>query len=57
MVIETLTALRNLDYPTYEVIMVDDHPPTTNSATVVDFCYRNGIKFHLQDYPDLNLAL
>ena len=64
MVIETLTALRNLDYPTYEVIMVDDNTADDELwRPVVDFCYRNGIKvFHLQDYPGfksgaLNFAL
>lgn len=64
MVIKTLTALRNLDYPTYEVIMVDDN--TTDDELwrpVVEFCHRNGIKvFHLQNYPGfksgaLNFAL
>jgi cellulose synthase/poly-beta-1,6-N-acetylglucosamine synthase-like glycosyltransferase len=64
MVIETLAALRNLDYPTYEVIMVDDN--TTDDELwrpVMDFCHRNGIKvFHLQHYPGfksgaLNFAL
>ena len=64
MVIKTLTALRKLDYPTYEVIMVDDN--TTDDVLwrpVVNFCYQNGIKvFHLQDYPGfksgaLNFAL
>ena len=64
MVIKTLTALRNLDYPTYEVIMVDDN--TTDDELwrpVLDFCHKNGIKtFHLQNYPGfksgaLNFAL
>jgi cellulose synthase/poly-beta-1,6-N-acetylglucosamine synthase-like glycosyltransferase len=64
MVIETLTALRNLDYPTYEVIMVDDNTDDDELwRPVVEFCHRNGIKvFHLQDYPGfksgaLNFAL
>ena len=64
MVIKTLAALRNLDYPTYEVIMVDDNTADDELwRPVVDFCFRNGIKvFHLQDYPGfksgaLNFAL
>jgi cellulose synthase/poly-beta-1,6-N-acetylglucosamine synthase-like glycosyltransferase len=64
MVIETLTALRNLDYPNYEVIMVDDNTDDDRLwRPVVDFCYRAGFKvFHLQDYPGfksgaLNFAL
>jgi cellulose synthase/poly-beta-1,6-N-acetylglucosamine synthase-like glycosyltransferase len=64
MVIRTLTALRNLEYPTYEVIMVDDNTAEDDLwRPVVEFCYRNGIKvFHLQDYPGfksgaLNFAL
>ncbi len=64
MVIETLTALRNLDYPTYEVIMVDDNTAEDDLwRPVLEFCHRNGIKvFHLQDYPGfksgaLNFAL
>ena len=64
MVIKTLTALRSLDYPTYEVIMVDDNTADDELwRPVVDFCHRNGIKvFHLQHYPGfksgaLNFAL
>jgi cellulose synthase/poly-beta-1,6-N-acetylglucosamine synthase-like glycosyltransferase len=64
MVIETLTALKNIDYPTYEVIMVDDNTDDDELwHPVVDFCHRNGIKvFHLQNYPGfksgaLNFAL
>ncbi|HLE53203.1 MAG TPA: glycosyltransferase [Anaerolineales bacterium] len=64
MVIKTLAALRNLDYPTYEVIMVDDNTADDELwRPVVDFCYRSGIKvFHLQNYPGfksgaLNFAL
>lgn len=64
MVIETLTALRNLEYPNYEVIMLDDN--TDDDALwqpVMDFCHQAGFKvFHLQDYPGfksgaLNFAL
>jgi cellulose synthase/poly-beta-1,6-N-acetylglucosamine synthase-like glycosyltransferase len=64
MVIKTLTALRNLDYPTYEVIMVDDNTDEDELwHPVVEFCHRNGIKvFHLSNYPGfksgaLNFAL
>lgn len=64
MVIQTLTALRNLDYPTYEVIMVDDNTDDDELwRPVLDYCHRNGIKvFHLQNYPGfksgaLNFAL
>jgi cellulose synthase/poly-beta-1,6-N-acetylglucosamine synthase-like glycosyltransferase len=64
MVIETLTALRNLDYPTYEVIMVDDNTDEDKLwHPVVEYCHRAGIKvFHLQNYPGfksgaLNFAL
>jgi cellulose synthase/poly-beta-1,6-N-acetylglucosamine synthase-like glycosyltransferase len=64
MVIKTLTALRDLDYPTYEVIMVDDNTDEDQLwYPVVEFCHRNGIKvFHLRNYPGfksgaLNFAL
>ena len=64
MVMETLTALRKLDYPTYEVIMVDDNTDDDELwRPVVKYCHRNGIKvFHLQNYPGfksgaLNFAL
>lgn len=64
MVIQTLAALRNLDYPSYEVIMVDDNTEEDELwRPVLDYCQRNGIKvFHLQDYPGfksgaLNFAL
>ena len=64
MVMKTLTALRSLDYPTYEVIMIDDNTSADELwRPVVDFCYNNGIKvFHLQNYPGfksgaLNFAL
>lgn len=64
MVIETLTALRNLDYPSYEVIMVDDNTDDDELwRPIIDYCHRAGIKvFHLQNYPGfksgaLNFAL
>lgn len=64
MVIQTLSALRNLDYPSYEVIMVDDNTDEDELwQPVLEYCYLNGIKvFHLQNYPGfksgaLNFAL
>ncbi len=64
MVIQTLTALRKLDYPSYEVIMVDDNTDDDELwRPIIDFCHRSGIKvFHLQNYPGfksgaLNFAL
>jgi cellulose synthase/poly-beta-1,6-N-acetylglucosamine synthase-like glycosyltransferase len=64
MVIQTLSALRNLDYPSYEVIMVDDNTDEDKLwQPVLEYCHRNGIKvFHLQNYPGfksgaLNFAL
>jgi cellulose synthase/poly-beta-1,6-N-acetylglucosamine synthase-like glycosyltransferase len=64
MVIETLAALRALDYPSYEVIMVDDNTDEDELwRPVLDYCQRHGIKvFHLQNYPGfksgaLNFAL
>ncbi|TQL60231.1 glycosyltransferase [Oryzihumus leptocrescens] len=53
MVIETLTSLLRLDYPDYEVVMVDDN--TQDPALwhpVRDFCDAHGIRFvHLEDWP------
>ncbi len=64
MVIQTLSALRNLDYPSYEVIMVDDNTDEDELwQPVLEYCHQNGIKvFHLQNYPGfksgaLNFAL
>ncbi len=64
MVIKTLTALRKLDYPTYEVIMVDDNTDEDELwRPIIDYCHQAGIKvFHLQNYPGfksgaLNFAL
>jgi cellulose synthase/poly-beta-1,6-N-acetylglucosamine synthase-like glycosyltransferase len=64
MVIQTLTALRGLDYPTYEVIMVDDNTGEDELwRPVLEYCHHSGIKvFHLQNYPGfksgaLNFAL
>ncbi len=64
MVIETLESLRGLDYPSYEIIALDDN--TGDEALwrpVEQWCARHGIKFvHLQDWPGyksgaLNFAL
>jgi cellulose synthase/poly-beta-1,6-N-acetylglucosamine synthase-like glycosyltransferase len=64
MVIETLRSLQGLDYPAYEIVMLDDN--TDDPALwrpVQEFCEQNHIKFHhLQDWPGyksgaLNFAL
>jgi glycosyltransferase involved in cell wall biosynthesis len=64
MVIQTLTSLRRIEYPEFEVICVDDN--TEDEAMwrpVADWCATHGIKFaHLQDWPGyksgaLNYAL
>lgn len=64
MVIETLAALHSLDYPNYEVIMIDDNTDDDELwRPVIDYCHRVGFKvFHLQNYPGfksgaLNFAL
>ena len=64
MVIETLRALLRIDYPRYEVILIDDN--TDDEALwrpVERWCARHRVKFaHLQDWPGyksgaLNYAL
>src|ERR1700730_14458273 len=64
MVIETLRSLLRLDYPQYEVILIDDN--TDDEALwrpVEAWCGRHGVKFaHLADWPGyksgaLNYAL
>ena len=64
MVIDTLRALVRLDYPRYEIILIDDN--TDDEALwrpVERWCLRHGVKFaHLQDWPGyksgaLNYAL
>ena len=64
MVIDTLRALVRLDYPRYEVIVIDDN--TDDEALwrpVEAWCGRHGVKFaHLEDWPGyksgaLNYAL
>ena len=53
MVIETLNALANIDYPNYEVIMIDDN--TTEERLwrpVEEHCRQLGFKFyHLDNWP------
>jgi len=64
MVIETLQSLRALDYPNYEIIVLDDNTDDESLwHPVRDWCQQHGIKFaHLQDWPGyksgaLNYAL
>jgi cellulose synthase/poly-beta-1,6-N-acetylglucosamine synthase-like glycosyltransferase len=64
MVIATLRSLVSLDYPRYEIILIDDN--TDDEALwrpVQDWCARHGVKFaHLENWPGyksgaLNYAL
>ena len=64
MVIDTLRSLVRLDYPRYEVILIDDN--TDDAAQwqpVQQWCARHGVKFvHLEKWPGyksgaLNYAL
>jgi cellulose synthase/poly-beta-1,6-N-acetylglucosamine synthase-like glycosyltransferase len=64
MVIETLDALARLDYPNYEVIVIDDN--TTDPALwkpIEEHCRKLGFRFfHLENWPGfksgaLNFAL
>jgi cellulose synthase/poly-beta-1,6-N-acetylglucosamine synthase-like glycosyltransferase len=64
MVIDTLRALVRLDYPRYEVVLIDDN--TDDEALwrpVEDWCARHQVKFaHLENWPGyksgaLNYAL
>jgi cellulose synthase/poly-beta-1,6-N-acetylglucosamine synthase-like glycosyltransferase len=64
MVIETLRALSRLDYPNYEVIVIDDNTDEEALWRPVEaWCARHGAKFkHLEDWPGyksgaLNYAL
>jgi glycosyltransferase involved in cell wall biosynthesis len=64
MVIDTLRSLLRIDYPRYEIILIDDN--TDDEALwrpVQAWCHRHGVKFaHLADWPGyksgaLNYAL
>jgi glycosyltransferase involved in cell wall biosynthesis len=64
MVIQTLRTLLRLDYPRYEIILIDDNTDDeTLWRPVEDWCQRHGVKFaHLEDWPGyksgaLNYAL
>jgi len=64
MVIETLDALARLDYPTYEVIVIDDNTSDPSLWRPVEaHCAKLGFKFfHLENWPGfksgaLNYAL
>ena len=64
MVIETLTSLKALDYPAYEIIAIDDNTgDETLWRPLEQWCQDNQVKFvHLEDWPGyksgaLNYAL
>ncbi len=64
MVIDTLRSLLRLDYPRYEVILIDDNTDDESLWRPVEaWCARHGVKFaHLDDWPGyksgaLNYAL
>jgi cellulose synthase/poly-beta-1,6-N-acetylglucosamine synthase-like glycosyltransferase len=64
MVIDTLRALLRIDYPNYEVILIDDNTDDERLwRPVEDWCRRHAVKFaHLEDWPGyksgaLNYAL
>ncbi|MGH3510101.1 MAG: glycosyltransferase, partial [Nocardioidaceae bacterium] len=64
MVIETLTSLRQLDYPHYEILVIDDNTDDETLWRPIEaWCEDHGVKFaHLQDWPGyksgaLNYAL
>ena len=64
MVIETLRSLLRLDYPRYEVILIDDNTDDESLWRPVEaWCDRHGVKFaHLDNWPGyksgaLNYAL
>jgi cellulose synthase/poly-beta-1,6-N-acetylglucosamine synthase-like glycosyltransferase len=64
MVIETLRSLLRLDYPRYEVILIDDNTEDEELWRPVEaWCARHGVKFaHLDNWPGyksgaLNYAL
>ena len=53
MVIDTLRSLLRLDYPRYEVILIDDNTDDESLWRPVEaWCERHGVKFaHLEDWP------
>jgi hypothetical protein len=64
MVMETLRSLARLDYPRYEIIVIDDNTDDKTLWQPVEaWCHRHGAKFaHLEDWPGyksgaLNYAL
>jgi cellulose synthase/poly-beta-1,6-N-acetylglucosamine synthase-like glycosyltransferase len=64
MVIDTLRALLRLNYPNYEIVVIDDNTDDERLWRPVEaWCARHGVKFaHLQDWPGyksgaLNYAL
>ena len=64
MVIETLQSLTALDYPAYEIIVIDDNTDDESLWRPVEaWCREHGVKFvHLSDWPGyksgaLNYAL
>jgi glycosyltransferase involved in cell wall biosynthesis len=64
MVIDTLRSLMRLEYPKYEVILIDDNTDDESLWRPVEqWCHRHNVKFaHLQDWPGyksgaLNYAL
>ena len=64
MVIATLTSLLALDYPNYEILVLDDNTDDENLWRPIEsWCWQHNIKFvHLEDWPGyksgaLNYAL
>ena len=64
MVIETLTSLLRLDYPNFEIVVIDDNTDDEKLwRPVADWCTTHGVTFfHLADWPGyksgaLNVAL
>jgi glycosyltransferase involved in cell wall biosynthesis len=64
MVIDTLRSLMRIDYPRYEIILIDDNTDDERLWRPVErWCHRHAVKFaHLEDWPGyksgaLNYAL
>src|SRR5690242_8702644 len=53
MVIDTLRSLLRIDYPRYEIILIDDNTDDESLWRPVEgWCARHGVKFaHLDDWP------